>query len=219
MKPQPIQNGFGPPDPVHDIPCYCDYYPPSAMLWPDEKGGILNGDAGHPWLGVERLWVKECHRFPSKENPRVRVDYRADMSSWGIADSHNVSTNEVIANAKLFGGRANEYSKQHWRPSIFMPRWASRITLKIEDVEAERLNKINEADAIAEGIEVTELSFKPWYRDYRFKDKVEWFSDPRDSYHSLWESINGLGSWTLNPWVWKITFRVCSETPYTSSPA
>lgn len=73
-----------------------------------------------------------------------------------------------------------------WKPSIHMPRKASRITLEITDIRIERLQDISEEDAIAEGMN-PEL--------------------PRAKFRSLWESINGKGSWNLNPWVWVIEFK------------
>lgn len=88
---------------------------------------------------------------------------------------------------------ANTY-KLKATPSIFMPRWASRITLEITGVRAERLKDISEADAIAEG--------------------AEWAAcgSPQEGSHKagyaeLWEEINGPGSWDVNPWVWVIEFN------------
>lgn len=194
ISPAPIQNGFGPPDPVHDIPCHCDSYPPSAWLWPDERGGMLNGDAGHPWCGVDRLWVKETHVF---ENPDYVAQYKAEK--WrGEPDPDKARVHY----------RATESAPEtfaRWRPSIFMPRWASRITLEIVDVEAERLNAISEADAKAEGA--------PEPTGRRGAYPAPWATakagptDYRESYRSLWNKINGRGAWEKNPWVWVITFR------------
>lgn len=81
-----------------------------------------------------------------------------------------------------------------WRPSIHMPRWASRITLEITRVRVERLRACNEVDAIAEGA--------PWAA----------CGAPQEGSHKagfaqLWEQINGHGSWEANPWVWVIEFR------------
>lgn len=72
-----------------------------------------------------------------------------------------------------------------WRPSIHMPRWASRITLQITAVRVERLQDISEEDAIAEGVEF----------------------GAKESYRTLWDSINGAGAWDANPWVWVIEFK------------
>ena len=100
------------------------------------------------------------------------------------------------------------------RPSIHMPRWASRITLEIVSVRVERLQQISEHDAIAEGIEVARIvsngKLQPnTYRDYTLRndDPFEWFSSPRASYLTLWESINGPDSWNANQWVWVIEFK------------
>lgn len=79
------------------------------------------------------------------------------------------------------------------RPSIHMPRWASRITLGIEAVRVQRLQDISEYDAIEEGV-------SGWVKDERCETA-------RDGFRVLWESIYGPGSWAANPWVRAITFR------------
>lgn len=76
-----------------------------------------------------------------------------------------------------------------WKPSIFMPRWASRITLEIVSVRPERLKDISEADAIAEGAE------------------YNYYTTAVDAYRTIWEQINGTDSWEANPWVWVIEFQ------------
>lgn len=77
-----------------------------------------------------------------------------------------------------------------------MPRWASRITLEIVGIRAERLHEISVEDSIAEGVgEFGE------YVGY------EGLTTPQNAYRFLWESINGQGSWEKNPWVWVIEFK------------
>lgn len=200
MKPQPISNGFGPPDPVHDIPCYCDSYPPSAMLWPNEHGGMLNGDAGHPWLGVDRLWVKETFH---RDNDHQRTFYRADM------DESDGTVPYLMDGAGGFGGGVGSARIAKWTPSIFMRRGYSRINLEILDVTAERLQKISEADARAEGVESL-----AWFRDKLKLVTSVGFGDTsslgRAAYQHLWGEINGPDSWEKNPWVWVISFRAIS---------
>jgi hypothetical protein len=73
-----------------------------------------------------------------------------------------------------------------------MPRWASRITLEIVSVRVERLNAIDADDAESEGC------------GCGVNDKT---GGPVARYSALWESINGFGSWGLNPWVWVIEFK------------
>lgn len=91
------------------------------------------------------------------------------------------------------------------RPSIHMPRAASRITLEITGVRVERLQDISEADAIAEGIEpdVQPGDPVPLWRNYSTGNTT---ICPIYSYQTLWESINGDGSWAANPWVWCVEF-------------
>lgn len=80
------------------------------------------------------------------------------------------------------------------RPSIHMPRWASRLTLEITDVRVERLQSISEDDAKAEGVD--EMCVLPGDQGS--------FVQP---YAALWESINGPESWNANPWVWVVEFK------------
>lgn len=119
-----------------------------------------------------------------------------------------------------------------WRPSIFMPRWASRITLEITDIRAQRLQEISEEDAKAEGVELWNTGWPKDHWNYenamRCKDYKNYlwhghakgavmkawehqysnYPNAKGSFSSLWESINGLGSWDANPWVWAISFRL-----------
>jgi hypothetical protein len=74
------------------------------------------------------------------------------------------------------------------RPSIHMPRWASRITLEITGVRVERLNDIGQFDAMAEGAEPEGEDFVAGFMN-------------------LWKRINGSESWDQNPWVWVVNFR------------
>lgn len=124
------------------------------------------------------------------------------------------------------------------RPSIFMPRWASRLTLEITSIRVERLQDISQDDAIDEGIaplfteiqatqrQECNLSPMPW-RNYLWHGNFGKYGtgnaksdawphqyssyrhdDAKGAYSSLWESINGKGSWDANPWVWVVEFKV-----------
>lgn len=90
-----------------------------------------------------------------------------------------------------------------WRPSIHMPRWASRITLTVTEVRVQRLQEISEADAMAEGaspvmtnegVSPTGMPFSEW----------SW----RDGFHTLWNSLHGPDAWDANPWVVAVSFTV-----------
>lgn len=142
----------------------------------------------------DRLWVREAWRAdsqlenisPLQMSRGEPVFYEADqrVRSYGCA--------------MLRAGRK--------RSSIHMPRWASRITLEVTDVRIERLQSISKADAMAEGIEQSCPEVDPsLWKDYG--SELD-FDDPVLSYASLWDSINGSGSWDANPWVVAYTFRV-----------
>lgn len=106
-------------------------------------------------------------------------------------------------------GHGDEYDG-YWRPSIFMPRWASRLTLEVTGVRAERLQDISEADARAEGalwvpghgsITPLELECDPGYSMYL---------NCREGFECLWSTIHkadGPHGWAANPWVWMYEFR------------
>lgn len=87
---------------------------------------------------------------------------------------------------------------ERWRPSIHMPRAASRITLEVVSVRVERLQDITRSDIRDEGILVpAEFASDDKFRGYLL-----------DQWIKLWESINGPGSWEANPWVWVVGFKV-----------
>jgi hypothetical protein len=102
-----------------------------------------------------------------------------------------------------------------WKSPIYMPRWASRITLEIVSVRVERLQEISETDCWAEGLEACDGMFDE--KVYAMAKRMQsdgyngTFEDAKPSYACLWESINGRGSWDANPWVWCLEFkRVCA---------
>ena len=124
----------------------------------------------------DRLWVREQFACVRTRGMRY-VEYKSDRS---LSDFDGYDSPA--------GGR--------WRPSIHMPRWASRITLEITDVRVERLQDISEADAKAEGVSMPDVTPTP----------PDFWSYQQEFRH-LWEQINGPGSWNDNPWVWVIEFK------------
>lgn len=138
----------------------------------------------------DRIWVKETWAAWDSIDDREasEVDGTAqDLADQGITQAHISYRADTRTHA------------DRWRSSIYMPRWASRITLEIVSVRAERLNSITESDCFAEGIEVSEEgTFHP--------DNPTGTSAVRN-YELLWNSINGPDSWDFNPWVWRIEFK------------
>jgi hypothetical protein len=88
-----------------------------------------------------------------------------------------------------------------WRPSIFMPCWASRLTLTVTDVRVERLHDITLRDAFAEGCQIRQIDL--FGAEGEMRDNIG-----RAYYRRVWEDINGTGSWNANPWVVAYSFSV-----------
>ena len=149
-------------------------------LWGDEEGEIPAFACPYGRPG-DRLWVREAYYY---------IDLTGEAFYRATGDSNYTAKD-------LAKGRAPLIWPGPWKPSIHMPRWASRITLKIKSVRCERLQDISEADAIAEGASEYRL---PTHPDNDKKLHVMGFA-------SLWESINGPGAWDANPWVWAIEFE------------
>lgn len=153
----------------------------------------------------DQLWVRETFQpiFAEGVTDFADVDYK---TGEGYAPVYP-ATDKVVEFVSFDGDITTRCT-----PSIHMPRWASRIQLEITGVRVERLNDCSEADAVAEGIERVGgyASVSPW-RNYRIGEAGEMSmhcSAPTRSYMTLWESINGEGSWAANPWVWVIEFKV-----------
>jgi hypothetical protein len=148
-----------------------------SYSWVDDKGesrtirGRESSVRLHCPYGApgDKLWVRESFAVCADNN----IFYRAD-------------------------GKPDPWDDIKWRPSIHMPRRASRITLQIKSVHVERLNAISESDANAEG--VPKRNQEGWIDGTSMKLGTTWF-------RGLWETINGAGSWELNPWVWVVEFK------------
>lgn len=135
----------------------------------------------------DRLWVRET-TLRVEEHGYLGPVYLESERGRAFLGEGMASSEDGIAEVEPW-----EIKK---RPSVFMPRAMSRINLEITDVRVERLNDISEDDARAEGVFVPEAGYAQNGR-----------RAPVMAFSALWESINGAGSWALNPWVWCLTFR------------
>ena len=105
----------------------------------------------------------------------------------------------------IYRSDSDAFEQEEWRPSIFMPRWASRITLEVTSVRVERLMDITANGAKAEG--VTPHDPIP-FPDNAELDRIEEDCRWRGAYEVLWDKINGKTyPWASNPWVWVIEFK------------
>lgn len=137
-------------------------------------------DDWKPW-GIKGncLWVKETWSYATDfGNSTDHIFYRASYKNGGIYDD-----------------------VERWKPSIHMPRHASRITLEITNVRIERLQEITEVDAIKEGVN----DLMPFLYQ---SDEWQNITPNRARFAGLWDSINdNKYSWDSNPYVWVIEFQ------------
>lgn len=149
----------------------------------------------------DRLWVREAYQGPL---------FNFDQMEAYLEDTSKFERPE-FCEYRADGGKAPEYYdaddnlRYGWRPSIHMPRWASRILLEITAVRVEQLKDISQPDAIAEGGPPSHPSIDAVSRDYGFPDfSRSWFAQ-------TWQHIYGEESWNANPWVWVIGFKVVRD--------
>ncbi|WP_240430218.1 hypothetical protein [Serratia marcescens] len=145
----------------------------------------------------DRLWVRETWADVNHDG-HPAIAYRADGGLRAIGEDDGEEEDPNLEKywfaqwyADLISG-----AEGNWRPSIHMPRWASRITLEITAVRVERLNDISHEDAKAEGCCYGRGGGIP-----------DFAVTPADHFPTLWASIYGEESWGANPWVWVIEFR------------
>ncbi|MDW9574734.1 hypothetical protein GOB36_26600 [Sinorhizobium meliloti] len=151
------------------------------------KFGNFGGEVPVKISRGDRLWVKETH---------ARVGDNGD---------DHMACPDLT---RLVYCRADDVQPElsRWRPSIFMRRQDSRLTLLVTDVRVERLQDISENDAEAEGVERD----SDGWRDY-LMPQTQCCASAVDSYRTLWDSINGEGAWDANPWVAAYTFTVIKQ--------
>lgn len=144
---------------------------------PVKNLGFVTG-IGHLLNGSDNRseWPDFCPHGKTGDRLWVRETWHPDSSKIDGSPAYKADVDYDTSDCK-------------WKPSIYMPRKASRIDLEITGIRVERLHDISEEDCRAEGIIITD-ALTLWR-----------------AYQSLWESINGKSSWGLNPWVWVIEFR------------
>ncbi|QKY11641.1 hypothetical protein [Janthinobacterium lividum] len=149
----------------------------------------------------DRIWVRETFGYVSPDehqrpHSECNIEYRADLEpdctdrpcSWPVGEC------------------AGDPARPRWRPSIHMPRAASRILLEIVSVRVERLQDISDADIVAEGIDMDALAEAQDRYDAIAKNgNASGRLTLRTAWRDLWESTGG--DWHSNPWLWVIEFK------------
>jgi len=153
------------------------------VTWESGDDAFVDSPYGKPG---EVLWVREAFTI-------VGTDMVRDEGS-GILLKETPQ--------HVFKGEKQPHIEKlmKWKPSIHMPKSACRIFLEVVSVKVERLHSISESDAQAEGAGISKAlidckKVEPCGHSYRA------------GFKNLWESINGGGSWQLNPWVWVVEFK------------
>lgn len=161
----------------------------------------------------DKIWVRETWSGDF-------ANYYPNDRVWYAADNNRRLDIEVVDGVRgIYSPESDVHVPFRWRPSIHMPRWASRILLEITDVRVERLNTISEEDAQREGVHTEVWDQTVVARNYAAIDEFfQFWSDDmphyvemnqlhQSSFRSLWASIYGSDSWNANPWVWVIEFK------------
>ncbi|HID9179129.1 TPA: hypothetical protein ACXE53_001519 [Klebsiella quasipneumoniae] len=163
----------------------------------------------------DRIWVRETWATLGNEDGCC-IDWEGNLCKGderSAARIYRASCEQRPGDYGLWSIPDDAYWKPHtkehkfegaWRPSIHMPRWASRILLEITDVRVERLNAISEEDARAEGI-IDGGCLNCGEPEPCGCANPE--PDATDAFAYLWQSIYGQENWNANPWVWVISFK------------
>lgn len=163
----------------------CPYGKPGDRLWVREswwqagewQSTYPEDDVG-AWFGSQRVVYSADGVPPNEPNKHYPKGLR--NGAYSAADPHRI-----------------------WRhrPSIHMPRWASRILLEVVAIRVERLQDISEEQAEAEGVH---RAMRMWFAT---DDGGPSFTWPQHAFEHLWRKINGAESWEANPWVWAVDFK------------
>jgi hypothetical protein len=180
------QDGYGKPVTKHFVNVCCPYGKPGDRLWVRETFALLGNEDG---CCID--WQDNLVKGDERGAARI---YRASCppGDYGL--------NQIAAKAEWKPDtEAMEYDGA-WRPSIHMPRWASRILLEITDVRVERLKDITYEQAAAEGVHRGPL------REWCASDEGgACHKYPVPAFRDLWQSVGG--RWDANPWVWVVEFK------------
>jgi hypothetical protein len=184
------------------------------LLKPQPVWSASCGDRDGSWSGLtsrfaggDRLLVREAFNVFSMSQD--------GEEAWPVQPLPTAEEYREVEEAAVRGRWLVDYASTAdddgpWRPSIHMPRWASRLTLPVTDVRVQRLQDITEDDALAEGVcphprggfHMPGVDHPN--REFPYLSR----STPRGMFAALWDTLHGPGAWEDNPWVVAISFTV-----------
>lgn len=159
----------------------------------------------------DRLWVRETFA-PVNLYGEIALAYKADSDVVRVVENESFQDDDETINYD--DPRLEKYSfsawaddvlsgtEGNWKPSIHMPRWASRILLEITNVRVEHLQNISNEDAKAEGFD---------YSTHPSAIEMGYAIGARTNFRHTWEQIYGANAWNKNPWVWVVEFKKLNE--------
>lgn len=192
-----------------------------------ERGGVSAGFTSPYGKPGDLLWVRETWgyrgamyaygRGAKLDEKEVYISYRADDTRRTFIRERDNESGLPKPICRCKGGEdlpenflkhSDEITRywSSWKPSIFMPRWVSRITLEVTDVRIQRLTDISEEDARAEGVSTSDI---PALINGKRGTVYTFGPDAhRKSFAMLWEAINGKRApWSTNPFCWVVSFK------------
>lgn len=177
-----------------------DHFRSRWMVW-ENVPGVLSSNGGRDFGAV--LFREHEREIYGAVSLSASCPYGAPGDHLWVRETWDCVHYQGIDAAPTYFYRADETDPERdalirWRPSIHMPRTASRITLEITDVRVERLQHISEDDARAEGVGEG--------------PQEGMVTGPVVAFADLWDSIHGPDAWLKNPWVWVVEFRRAADT-------
>jgi hypothetical protein len=166
---------------------------PGPQFYPVAADGFRIGRTGLP--------ARQCHYGVPGDRLWVREAWRTSRARDGTPPSALPPDLKMI---EYLADGTDHFSLGKYRPAMYMPRWASRLTLEVTEVRLEKLRSISAADARAEGFEPGKMmkgSVNGEPAEIAVTDPVYWFA-------MLWTTIHGEGSYADDPWVWAVSFRL-----------
>jgi|SRR5476651_2803927 len=156
----------------------------------------------------DRLWLKEpYYAYGCWES---RVDEKTRREGWHFLDlTQQRGYSYQFSRPDDYSSRTREDPNPTWwlRPSLFMPRRASRLEVEVTDVSIERLRDISDEQARAEGFSPMYDGIHTYFVNHLAYPNTGMSITAVIAFAVYWQSLNGADSWDENPWVWVVSFR------------